>query len=804
MRWWPFKRPSEADPDTLRQEQWKTDFRRPQKSRFVPEVCPEYTAEYDSGGFALTVLKPDCFAWTVDPLYQYADLIAKSSAGFSTPDADAAFGFVLRHKTDRDFYYFLVRSSGQFRFDLVFNGTPTPLIPWTDLDDFDPSEFTLEVFCRTDLFTFFVDGKWVGEAQDESISEGKLGFGMQNFHQENARALVSSMSIEARSARVYESYDSRMEEAGPEAERRLRIARRFYEVGRFQQAVVEYRRASAARPEAGEDAFNLMDSYVQLGLHDRAREVADEYLRVHPRDPRAVLIKAEVLYLQNDLTGCRDFLLERREGASGQLLNLLGNACYALGDWERAEDAYARACDSADSIALYWLHRARAAERAGKPEDALSRYLEAGRRLFREEAYEDLESVVHRVEALDPENWEVRGLKARVLFHQERFTEAKALLEKLYKERRAQDTAVPFLLALILTREGERTKALPLLEDAAVTEEDFALYWFKYAEALDTLGRDPGEALAKARELDPDDPWILNLFGHRLILDGRPVEAVEPLERAYDDNQDPDIAINLAEAYHLTGHPEQAFELLSNREHAGTCTMRGNLFARQGKTDEALIEFEKAASLEPTNRDYLLNAAGAALEADMIFRAEELLGQAMELGADSDTFNLFGNLARIRGEALRAESAYLEALKLDPDNREVRTNLADLYATRSKFDRANEEVDRVLADGPHPRAEKLRQRILEATHNRLECASCGREWWVPKILGIQPALKLRGEPPDDAPAGRSPETGRLYCVGCAKSHVVDGRFTCPDTGVPLKIAEDALKYLLARSVKGLF
>jgi predicted RNA-binding Zn-ribbon protein involved in translation (DUF1610 family) len=100
----------------------------------------------------------------------------------------------------------------------------------------------------------------------------------------------------------------------------------------------------------------------------------------------------------------------------------------------------------------------------------------------------------------------------------------------------------------------------------------------------------------------------------------------------------------------------------------------------------------------------------------------------------------------------------------------------------------------------HARVKPLLERIRAEHEERLSCATCGREWWVPRELPPQPSIRIRGEPPADAPAGRCPQCGKIYCVGCASAHLRDMRFVCPDCGELLKLNEDSLKWLLAKSI----
>ena len=119
-----------------------------------------------------------------------------------------------------------------------------------------------------------------------------------------------------------------------------------------------------------------------------------------------------------------------------------------------------------------------------------------------------------------------------------------------------------------------------------------------------------------------------------------------------------------------------------------------------------------------------------------------------------------------------------------------------------QVEQARAIAEAVLAEEPgNERAARLRERIRAGWETELRCAACDRSWWAPREVPPQPALRLRGEPPAECPAGRCTECGRVYCVGCASQSVVDGRLRCSACGGPLKLDDDHLRYLVGRYVR---
>ena len=181
----------------------------------------------------------------------------------------------------------------------------------------------------------------------------------------------------------------------------------------------------------------------------------------------------------------------------------------------------------------------------------------------------------------------------------------------------------------------------------------------------------------------------------------------------------------------------------------------------------------------------------------MILRAEELLTRLLDGAPSPSVYNKVGILAGLKREHARAEAAFQEGLKLDPADRDLQLNLAALHLEREDYHRAREALERLLGQDPvFPGALRLQARLRAKYEVRHSCDTCGREWWTPREVPPQPALRIRGEPPGEAPAGRCETCGRVYCVACAEQHLEEGRFICPHDGKPLRFADERLKYLL--------
>ncbi len=406
------------------------------------------------------------------------------------------------------------------------------------------------------------------------------------------------------------------------------------------------------------------------------------------------------------------------------------------------------------------------------------------------------------MQALDPSNRDVRALSARALYREGKVDEARRELEALAGAG-SPDPDVHYLLGLIAAETGDRAGALPRFERAAALAPEVAAHQLRLAETLHLLGRDPGPALERARVLAPGDPWLANLEGLRLMAAGDAGAAAGRFAAALAiAPREVDIRLNLSEALSRAGRSEEALATVAAEEDHRLVNQRGTLHALAGRHDEAVRDYEAAIRADPGNRAYRENCAAACLEVDLVTRAEELLAGLAREQPTASIYNLLGNVSGLRGERQRAELAWAAGLALEPGNPDIRANLAALHLDRGSWQRSRELVDETLALAPgHAHARRLDARIRETYERRYDCDGCGRAWWAPRELPPQPGFRARGEPPGDAPAGRCAECGKLYCVTCASAHVVDGRLTCAACGGRLKLSDDALRWLFARSVE---
>ncbi|WP_319558786.1 tetratricopeptide repeat protein [Marispirochaeta sp.] len=804
------RKKQQYNPDDLVEERWKTSFSRFNHRRFpVREEGDGYTARRQRGSFLLQLTRRNVFAWVTDPLFRYRDIQIEAEIRISEENGYSAAGFLLRYIEGGGYYYFLVSNRGYYRFDLVFNEKPMTLIPWTPAPLPESGLVRLGLIARDSSFVFTVNGEWVGEFSDDNLYSGRIAFGGQNYDDSNqARFLLERLELNSVPIEVEAAFYRWTRVQEPLRARRIALAESFHGIGYFSASLVQLRKAFSQKAPGGDEYFLFAECCLQLGLYPEALAAVEECLRIDPGFLRAVKEKANLLYMQNRFLELKNYLREEAGKFSDDemIWNLLGHGEFGVGNWEAAAGAYQRACELNPEIALFFVNAARARERMGNSDAALADYMNAARLYFREEAYYDLEGIFPAIRELAVDNPEVRALEGKVLFGRGDYAKADEIFETLINEG-YEESSVLFLHGTLLAMRARRHEAVDYLFKAAEKEPDYYLYWLKLADNLHAMGLDALEEAEKARSLAPDNQWVLNLTGLLRAERGDLAGARELLSLAVAAaSGEEDIQANMAYLLSLEEGPDAGIAYLDGLDAwAGEShvllNQRANLIVSRGDMDEAVQLYERVVRMDPANRDYRMNCAAACLKVDMISRAEELYQDILEVSEDPAAMTGIGNCAWMKSEFLRAETAYGEAIRIQPENPEAHENLVELLITRRKFPEAEEALNSAEVSLPEitERLQQLREKLYDAAYDAYRCVSCGRLWREPKSSDPVPPVRLHGEPPPHAPAGKCDNCGRVYCVACASERLGNSRFIC-ECGGFLKLNDPPLRRILLREI----
>ena len=126
----------------------------------------------------------------------------------------------------------------------------------------------------------------------------------------------------------------------------------------------------------------------------------------------------------------------------------------------------------------------------------------------------------------------------------------------------------------------------------------------------------------------------------------------------------------------------------------------GESFARKGKIDEAIVEFEKALEMRPHYVEAYTNLGAAYGQKGMIDQSISASKRAIELDPTSATayYNL-GNAFGKSGDYEEAFAAFFTAIGLDPGYAEPHYGLAVCYYATGHYALANEHANKAETMG---------------------------------------------------------------------------------------------------------
>jgi tetratricopeptide (TPR) repeat protein len=680
------KRP-EAPAGEVTEELWNADFSKPNQTRFDIKSESSYDAYLHNRRLALGLKKANCLAWTEAPDCRYRDQVIKARFRLDSLGGYAAAGLLFRMVDEGTYYLILISGKSYFRLDVVRNNMPLPLIGWTEVPVPSPNagtshpeaengsgerggparETELTVIAYGSHLIIIINGIWAAEISDSSILSGSLGFAAASYEagpgpldSYAAQAFLESFSVESRVSRVQEIYNFQKEAPIP-AESRFRLAETFTAMREPGPALIQLKKSWEERQNQRRDQAPpedrrtrrelLLAARLALGLelYGEAEEYIEACLgqgRESPEGRTALTEKAKILYAEKKFSGLYDYAREvlRFRDEDPVIQTLLGHACWNLGEYEKAAAAYDRAFELDGENGLPAKNAANVYEMLGRREEALKRYLAAGRAFLALDNYQDLGLLAPKLLALGADNWEARALTGKWAYGIEDWGMAEEEFDKAEALRRAQqprppkDPAVSFLRGLLLIRKGKRREAFPLLEEAARFAPEFGLFQFRLAENRYLLSGNPADPrlsmdLEAALRLMPGNGWVHNFAAQIYLARGDLDTASRHLEKAAAVlGEVPAIRVNRGTLYYLRGSLEEALKILEagKTEDPGgfLANCAGNFLVRAGEYERADEYYQKALALSPGNREYLSNRASCLIELGRYGQADELLAQA--------------------------------------------------------------------------------------------------------------------------------------------------------------------------------
>ncbi|QWE19823.1 glycosyltransferase family 41 protein [Polynucleobacter sp. AP-Kolm-20A-A1] len=249
---------------------------------------------------------------------------------------------------------------------------------------------------------------------------------------------------------------------------------------------------------------------------------------------------------------------------------------------------------------------------------------------------------------------------------------------------------------------------------------------------------DAAERIAQSiLRINPKDLIALQVLGLVLAMQGRVLEAIDPLSKAaLQDSKNPELLSNLARAQYGAGLFQDAigtFEKLNRivPNNAQILMDKGTAHAKLRQYDQATLCYDKVIELSP---DYFLvwsNRGNLLSDLGFTGKAIESYETALKLNPNyPETWTNYGNAFFDLGRYEDARLAHEKALSLDPNYGEAWSNHANALLELKRNDEALVSYQKAYSLVPgHP---FLIGQLVDGYGNLCDWAN--RDLLVPKLL----------------------------------------------------------------------
>jgi tetratricopeptide (TPR) repeat protein len=543
--------------DTSAESRLVVDFTKKQKSPFDIKSESSYNAYLSNSSLMLGMKKSNCIAWLDIPEAKYRDHVIKAKIRLDSMGGYASTGVIFRISGENSYYLALVSSKGYFRCDVIKDSAPRALIAWTEIFNFDETNIDLQIINYGTYIIFVANGKWLGEINDDSLGPGGLGFALasyetagensepgqekdekqdddtSNINEYTCKAYLDYFSVDARLKTIEEKFKKWTDDSNINAESRLVLAESFAVMGKPFKSLEQIRKAWKRRDDAIRSA-NVSDTEEvrtkkelilaarmasDLGQYAEAEKYIDLILDQWPSSSEgksACIEKIKILNILNKYGELKEFLLKNTETIEINIeyYTMLGRCYFELKEYADSARQWEKAFQINGENGVYAVNAANALGLAGKKEEALPLFLEAGKIFLKQDNRGELNSMMPKLSLLGGKNWEARTLAGKWAFSIEDYDRSVnefSAAEKLrcaLKPRPKADPALFYLWGLVLSIKGKNKDAVRLLERAVKLAPDYGMFRFKLAELKLTSGvKDPNivKDLKLALEYIDDD-----------------------------------------------------------------------------------------------------------------------------------------------------------------------------------------------------------------------------------------------------------------------------------------------------------
>jgi len=499
------------NPESFSEKKLAIDFAKIKESPFLIKSESSYNAYLSKGSFELGLKKTSCVAWVEIPDREYYDHVIEARIRLDSLGGYASTGLLFHIMDDDSYYIALISSKGYMRVDVVKDNVPKTLIAWTEISEFDGANINLKIITYGTYLIFLVNGNWIGETSNDSIISGRVGFALASYEAAGegepvCKAWLDYLSIDPGIKIVEENYKKWSDETNINAEHRLRLAETFAVMDDASRALEQINKAWKRRDEA---ISGIAHNYTKirtrkelllaarmssrLGQFQEAEEFLNSILEQWPdsaEGKEALNEKVNVLNELEKYAELKEILLKHSDTMEKNIsfYSLLAVCYWKLNEYDNSAAMWETVFKTDNENGVYAVKAANALELAGKNDEALARFIDAGKLFLKQDNLAELSVIMPKVSLLGENNWEARVLAGKWAFSIEdydrcivEFTAANKLRYAL-KPRPKADPAHFYLWGLVLSLKGKNISAIRMLERALKLAPDYGLFRFKLAE----------------------------------------------------------------------------------------------------------------------------------------------------------------------------------------------------------------------------------------------------------------------------------------------------------------------------------
>jgi len=322
-----------------------------------------------------------------------------------------------------------------------------------------------------------------------------------------SKAHLDYISIDSRVKSVEEIFKKLTDDININAEGRLRLAETFAVMDEPSKALEQISKAWKRRDEvirtvsASSEVRTKKELLLaarmsfRLGQYDKAEEFVDSILEQWPDSYEGKLAHNEKIKILNELNKfaeLNEFILNNPFKINKDIdyYTLLAKCRWELKDYADSAEAWDMAFEMNPDNGVYAVNAANAYEMAGNEEEALSRYISAGKIFLNQDNMPELSALIPKLSLLGKNDWEARALSGKWAFSLEDYEKSAKEFEISHKLRCAlrprpkADPALYYLWGLVFYVKGRIKAAIRLIKRAVSLAPDYELFRNKLEELM--------------------------------------------------------------------------------------------------------------------------------------------------------------------------------------------------------------------------------------------------------------------------------------------------------------------------------